>query len=523
MLFYRNCTRVNARAHMHRRALGGPYKAQCSMVPVQLAILLGFACILSTHIASIQCQYVAQTADHTQRQYGNEHATTLCTATDNPTPYTQGICECGVETGVANDTARYQVTCTKRYLNNARFAAAGVPARAELLLLASNEFTAVPTINSSKLSVLDLSTNRITVVQNRSFELLTALIELNLEHNQIDLIELNAFDGLTELKRLDLAHNRLKSLYANIFRPLRTLEALILSRNHQLNETLHEQPLFTSLGVTATLSRLELNDVSLQTLDLQNGTGLIELYLRYNYLSTAPTNLPINVQLLDLSGNQFGQIDQHFLPAENSLRELHLQQVLTLTAIDRYAFHNLTHLRVLNMDGCRNLQSFHPLAFNRLPLTGSANEPTDFAATSLERINLRNAMLERFNLGEAGSDLHWEQIDLYGNPIICDCHSKWLRNIKFDTYARCAQPQALQNRSLRKLPRNSFVCDFWPKLVHVFMHSVLVLCIVVLGAVPIWLLIVLIKPSRRVKLQRIGASSPYAPITIDTSRAEDYY
>lgn len=496
------------------------------MLPVKLRILFGFACILHTHIVSFQCQYVAHTADHTKRQYGNEIVTALCSTANNDSWMLNGenTCECGLEKGVVGNGARYQVTCTKRFFTDDTFTASTIPEQTEILLLGSNEFETVPKINSSKLSILDVSNNRISAVHKQIFVNLPALIELNLARNRIDSIEMGAFDGLGELKRLDLSHNYLKSLYTNIFKPLITLEALILSTNRQLNETLHERPLFTSLGVAHSLSRLELNDVGLHTLDLQNGVGLIELYLRYNYLRVAPTNLPINVQLLDLSGNQFTVIDQHFLPAENSLRELHLSQIRTLGAIDKYAFHNLTQLRVLNLDGCRNLNTFHPNAFNRLPAPNeTANKETDFIAPLLERINLRNANLEHFNIGPAASNLHWEQINLYGNPLICDCYTKWLRDIKFDTYARCAQPQSMQNRSLQKMPRNAFVCDFWPKLMHAFMHSVLVLCILILGAIPIWLLIVLLKPSRRVKLQRIGSSSPYAPITIDTSRAEDYY
>lgn len=503
------------------------------MLPVQRSILLGLVYICYTHVASIQCQYVAHTADHTKRQYGNGNITALCSTNDTWTPYIDSACECGLEKGVVGNNARYQITCTKRFFTNEKFAAAtatAIPAQTEILLLAWNEFDAVPKINSSKLSIFDVSNNRISTIHSRSFANVLALIELNLAWNHIDAIETDAFAGLNELKRLDLTHNRLKLLNGNVFKPLITLELLILSGNRQLNGTLHEQNLFTTLGVTSTLSRLELNDVSINSLNLQNGTGLIEIYLRYNYLTAVPHNLPANVQLLDMSGNQFTELDQHFLPVENALRELHLSQVLTLNVIDKFAFHNLTHLRVLNLDGCRHLHTFHPNAFNRLPLPNSTGDndndddiDTDFSAPFLERINLRNANLEHFNLGKAARGLHWEQINLYGNPMICDCHSKWLRDIKFDTYAKCAQPETMQNRSLRTLPRNAFVCDFWPKLVHAFMHSVLVLCILVLGAIPIWLLIVLLKPSRRVKLQRIGSSSPYAPITINTNRAEDYY
>lgn len=300
-----------------------------------------------------------------------------------------------------------------------------------------------------------------------------------------------------------------------------SLEALILSKNLALNETLGKSDvgLFTTLGVSPKLTMLELNDLNLEMLNLENGTGLKEIYLRYNRFQTVPATLPVGVELLDFSGNHFIEIDQHFLPFENSLRELHLSQMLKLRIIKSHAFHNLTRLQVLNLDGCRNLERIFPDAFNRF----TAVNGSYFAAPFLDRINLRNAKLQIFNLGMEAAKLQWERINLYGNPLNCDCQLYWIRQISIGTDARCAQPDELKDHLVINVPTSKFVCRLWPNFVYVMLHSVMLLCILFIAAVPIWLLVVMLKPSRRVQLQKIGSSSPYAPITIITNRAEDYY
>ncbi|XP_078093354.1 leucine-rich repeat-containing protein 4C [Mustelus asterias] len=82
-----------------------------------------------------------------------------------------------------------------------------------------------------KLEELELSGNRLEVIQPGSFQGLTNLRKLWLMHAQIQLIERNAFDDLQSLEELNLSHNNLTSLPHDLFTPLHRLERVHLNHN----------------------------------------------------------------------------------------------------------------------------------------------------------------------------------------------------------------------------------------------------------------------------------------------------
>lgn len=478
---------------------------------LSLNVIASFTFIFTLHGKWIHSESIAPAASHVQQQYARNNVTSLC-------GNTKIVCDCGTENpGV-------QITCRHKYFTNELFLVNQLPNETEILILSNNEFQYPPALSATKLRILDLSQNRLITIKNTSFSHLTTLIELNMASNRISIIENEAFNGLSQLKRLDLAHNELKKLNGNVFRPLAGLEALILSKNAYLNETLQANgvDLFSTLGVSNKLARLELNDVGISSINLANGTGIKELYLKYNRFTKAPANLPVDIELIDFMGNRFVELDQNFLPAQNKLRELHMYGVQTLAYVGPHAFHNLTSLRVLDLNECRNLKTFDRNAFSRLPSSKPTNQST-FVAHFLERINIRRAQLTRFSLEDSLEYLKLDRMDLYGNPLICDCELQWLKNYPIETHAICAQPDELSGRSISGIPKRRLICRSWPNFVYVAFHSVMVVGVLFIGAIPIWLLILVLKPSRRKRLQKIGSSSPYRPITIETNLAEDYY
>ncbi|XP_007882747.1 leucine-rich repeat-containing protein 4B-like [Callorhinchus milii] len=83
----------------------------------------------------------------------------------------------------------------------------------------------------SRLEELELSGNRLEIIQPGSFQGLTSLRKLWLMHAQIQLIERNAFDDLQSLEELNLSHNNLTSLPHDLFTPLHRLDRVHLNHN----------------------------------------------------------------------------------------------------------------------------------------------------------------------------------------------------------------------------------------------------------------------------------------------------
>lgn len=429
-------------------------------------------------------------------------------------------CNCGFETfPPLGSTGRYEINCKNKELDNKLFDAELLPAQTQILIVSWNNFEAIPEFIAPKLETLDISNNNITTIDDNNFRKTSNLIDLNLSWNRIAVISTDAFAGLSALKRLDLSHNQLRQFTINVFFPLQNLEALILSGNKYLNETFNrdDMDLYFKLGVPATLVRLEINDANLNAIDVHLGTSLREIYLKYNRFTQAPRNLPASLELIDFSGNMFETLESRFLNNQVNLRELHLTKTASLKTIEENAFYHLTHLRVLNLEGCKGLTDFNGNAFG----TNSPDNST--LLQHLERVSLKGAHLERLPPGLATAFQHLERLDLYGNPLICDCNLEWVRALNLETYGRCQEPSELKNVLLSQLRRKRLQCYYWSKYFYALFHAILILCLLAICAIPIWLLILCMRPSRRMRLQKIGASSPYARITIESNRAEDNY
>ncbi|XP_068134196.1 adhesion G protein-coupled receptor A3 isoform X2 [Hyperolius riggenbachi] len=106
----------------------------------------------------------------------------------------------------------------------------------------------------NRTSTLILNSNRITELNNGSFEGLYFLERLDLRNNLISVIEPGAFSGLTSLKRLDLANNRIGCLNADLFKGLPNLVRLNLSGN-----------LFSSLAQGTFANLIALKSLEFQT------------------------------------------------------------------------------------------------------------------------------------------------------------------------------------------------------------------------------------------------------------------
>ncbi len=87
-------------------------------------------------------------------------------------------------------------------------------------------------ILNTTLEYLDLSFNRLEIIDKNNFKSLFLLSELKLNDNLIRAIVDNSFEKLSLLKSLDLSHNRLTSIRKQTFSGLRQIEIINLEYNH---------------------------------------------------------------------------------------------------------------------------------------------------------------------------------------------------------------------------------------------------------------------------------------------------
>lgn len=84
---------------------------------------------------------------------------------------------------------------------------------------------------AGNLTYLDLSRNRLSYINNRTFDRMNNIVFLGLGSNRIENMSVYAFAGLSKLVHLDLSRNNLTYLMDTIFLPLVSLQQLNLSSN----------------------------------------------------------------------------------------------------------------------------------------------------------------------------------------------------------------------------------------------------------------------------------------------------
>lgn len=183
--------------------------------------------------------------------------------------------------------------------------------------------------NCSFLRLLDLSYNKITLLENR---LNPSLVVLLLNNNQLKEISSNTFADLENLRILNLANNNIKVILADVFRRLISLERLDLESNEI--ETL-------SQGTFEKLTNLQFLDISKNPLS----------YLEDNLFKT---NLDLNS--LAFTNTEITQISPSLLSKLKRLRVLTASHNHRLRTIEDFKFTSSNHLQYIDLSFC-NLTS----------------------------------------------------------------------------------------------------------------------------------------------------------------------
>jgi len=270
--------------------------------------------------------------------------------------------------------------------------------------------------------------------------------------------------------------------------------------------------LFITLGATTKLNILEIEEAGLTDIDLSQGVGLKVLKLKCNKFEQLP-NISWGIEILDFSENPLRTMESKFIPHLINLQELYLKDMPRLTSIQGYALFGLPKLKILSLEGSWKLTYFSGDTF------GDADTLNE-TVTSLEILNLRGTSLKYIDETLLSALAKINTFDLNGNPLICNCDIKWIKDIGLETNGRCFLPYELRGTLLTHISDSDLKCRRWSAWVYKVLNGLVILLLLVLCGVATWLIVMGLRPSRIAHLQKVGDASPYARVTIEPNRAE---
>ncbi|XP_076619514.1 toll-like receptor 2 type-1 [Colletes latitarsis] len=241
------------------------------------------------------------------------------------------------------------------------------------LILRENQFDSFLdcSTNLTSLRTLDLSQNHL----QRFFFLCREeynLQVLNVSHNHLQYIDDNALnDRIPKLKILDLSSNKLSIVNETMLEHFKDLVFLSLA-NNPINDGIHENA-FWNLKALQFLSLSNVSSTQFTFEFFKTLTNLSVLDLSMNPIKSIPA-LPESLVVLDLSSTQITKIPKIALPKlqklklhdMQSLEELLLNDLENLDQLETLSVvgsKKLTHVRLYPSDG-RLLQRLHRLSIN---------------------------------------------------------------------------------------------------------------------------------------------------------------
>lgn len=266
------------------------------------------------------------------------------------------------------------------------------------------------------MKVLDLSHNRITALRDYVFRGLFNLEDLNLSDNPILSMAEDCFKGLLKLETLRLSGNRLEYVHPSWWTNVRTLYNLYLDRNHF---TFIQSEAFKSLR---NLRRLDLGRNKIGRINVKALVGLEKLenlLLDYNSLTSTPREsfqyLRSSLKSLNLNRNPIQKLRTDDLANLLRLKDVSLNNMQRLKLVERGSFKNLPELLVVELHDNPHLNYLDALSFVNTP--------------QISHILLHNNNLTVLNRQIVDASPILEEISFYGNPLACDCNSKWLKEL----------------------------------------------------------------------------------------------
>jgi Leucine-rich repeat (LRR) protein len=229
-----------------------------------------------------------------------------------------------------------------------------------------------------------------------TFSKLRILTSLDLSKNRISIMEPGAFRGLVNLALLYLKSNKIAFLVANLFIDLKLLKELDLSENYL---SVIEPGCLNGLE---SLTELSLDDNPIYTLKNHSFSSL--------------------KSMKDITFNSLGlaSIESFAFTGMRQLKQLNIQMNKNISYLDRRSFHGLDYLEILYLD-LNEIRSIHPDSFLGLKT---------LAYLSLFKNKLSEIDTECFR-----DMINLEDVDLSYNKIriLKKGNFKYLRNLKYLT------------------------------------------------------------------------------------------
>ncbi|KFP54968.1 Leucine-rich repeat neuronal protein 4, partial [Cathartes aura] len=270
------------------------------------------------------------------------------------------------------------------------------------LQLTNSSLTAFPVCLPEALETLDLSNNLLEEVNGTEIANLPRLRALSLRQNHLWSVRWGS-EALSSLLHLDLSFNKLSSVPSCHSSALPNLRWLSLAGN----PLIEIQPLAFSC-----YPQLQFLNLSATLLGQDDSRGIRESAFAISTSPNEATNRPGNtINVLDLSGTFLEKIQPEWTRDLPNLRSLHLTKMSRLRSLDTDFFKSMPGLRELTC------QDSHSLGFVRTEMFDSAPH--------LSHLSFENCNLTSFNPWNTNSS-DSIIINLYGNPLLCDCQLSWL-------------------------------------------------------------------------------------------------
>uniref|UniRef100_G3PUT6 Slit homolog 2 (Drosophila) n=1 Tax=Gasterosteus aculeatus aculeatus TaxID=481459 RepID=G3PUT6_GASAC len=327
---------------------------------------------------------------------------------------------------------------------------------------------------ASGVNELILTSNRLENVHHRMLKGLSGLRTLMLRSNRISCVSNSSFVGLSSVRLLSLYDNQITSMNPGAFDTLHSLSTLNLLANPfncnchlaWLGDWLRRKRIVTGNPRCQSpyfLKEIPIQDVAVQDFACEDGNddnscspvlrcpaecSCLDTVVRCSNkgLTTLPKGLPKETTELYLDGNHFTQV-----PAELSdykhltLIDLSNNQISTLS---NHSLSNMSELLTLILSYNR-LRCIPVRAFDGLK--------------SLRLLSLHGNDISLIPEGAFKDLSALSHLALGANPLHCDCHMQWLSDWVKSGYkepgiARCAGPGDMTDKLLLTTPSKKFTC-----------------------------------------------------------------